>query len=124
MRHGSHAETPTVAEVVHRAAAVCDPDGEDALIAEFLLLFEDSDEPVTALAERDRTFFEAAERAEGTLPAAGAEMTAAVATYLAFRRDEIGDDDADLLRLAARAEYGERPPEEIAAWLRDAGISA
>jgi hypothetical protein len=122
MRPGSHADTPTVAEVVHRAAAVCDPDGEDALIAEFVLLFEDSDEPVTALADRDRTFFEAAERAEGTLPAAGAEMTAAVATYLAFRRDELGDDDADLMRLAARAEYGEHPPDEIAAWLRDAGV--
>ena len=123
MRPGSHAETPTVAEVVHRAAAVCDPDGEDELIAEFVLVFEDSDEPVTALEERDRTFFEAAERAEGTLPAAGVEMTAAVATYLAFRRDEIGDEDEDLLRLAARAEYGEHPPDEIADWLRDAGVS-
>jgi hypothetical protein len=123
MRPGSHADTPTVAAVVHRAAAVCDPDGQDALIAEFAVLFEDSDEPVTALEERDRMFFEAAERAEGTLPAAGVEMTAAVATYLAFRRDEIGDDDEDLLRLAARAEYGERPPDEVTDWLRDARVS-
>ncbi len=28
MRHGSHAETPTVFEVVQRAVAVCDPDGD------------------------------------------------------------------------------------------------
>jgi hypothetical protein len=123
MRHGSHAETPTVAEVVHRAVAICDPDGGDALIADFLLAYEDRDEPVTALDERDRSFFETAERLEGTLPGAGVEMAAAVATYLAFRRDEIGDDDDDLLRLAARAEYGGNPPPEIAAWLLDAGIS-
>jgi hypothetical protein len=123
MRHGSHAQTPTVAEVVHRAVAICDPDGDDALIADFLLAYEDHDEPVTTLEERDRSFFETAERLEGTLPGAGVEMAAAVATYLAFRRDEIGDDDDDLLRLAARAEYGAHPPPETAAWLLDAGIS-
>jgi hypothetical protein len=126
MRHGFHAETPTVAEVVHRAAAVCDPDDDDELIGEFLLAYEDRDEPVTALDERDRTFFETAERLEGALlegaPGAGVEMAAAVATYLAFRRDEVYDDDADLLRLAARAEYGKHPPEEIAAWLQEAGV--
>jgi hypothetical protein len=127
MRHGSHAETPTVAEVVHRAVAVCDPDDADELIGEFLLAYEDRDEPVTALDERDRTFFETAERLEGALlegapPGAGVEMAAAVATYLAFRRDEVYDDDADLLRLAARAEYGNHPPAEIAAWLQDAGV--
>lgn len=29
MRQGSHAETPTVATVVRRAVAVCDPDGDN-----------------------------------------------------------------------------------------------
>jgi len=123
MRHGSHAETPTVFEVVQRAVAVCDPDGDDELIADLLLAFEDRDEPVTARDERDRTFFETAERVAGTLPSAGVEMTAAVATYLAFRRDEFGDDDDDLLRLAARAEYGDEPPAEIRDWLRDVGVA-
>ncbi len=123
MRQGSHAETPSVADVVHRAVAACDPDDADELIADFLLAFEDRDEPVTALAERDRTFFESAQRVRGTMPAAGVEMTAAVATYLAFRRDEIDDDDDDLLRLAARAEYGDNPPEEIRDWLQEAGVA-
>jgi hypothetical protein len=50
-------------------------------------------------------------------------MAAAVATYLAFRRDEISDDDDDLLRLAARAEYGDDPPAELRDWLRDAGVT-
>jgi hypothetical protein len=123
MRPGSHAETPTVFEVVKRAAAVCDPDGDDELIADLLLAYEDRDEPVTALDERDRTFFETAERVAGVLPSAGVEIAAAVATYLTFRRDELRDDDEDLLRLAVRAEYGDEPPAEIRDWLRDAGVA-
>ena len=123
MRHGTHAETPTVFQVVKRAVAVCDPDGDDELISDFLLTFEDRDEPLTALDERDRMFFEAAERVAGALPSAGVDMTAAVATYLAFRRDELADDDGDLLRLAARAEFGDAPPGEIRAWLQSAGIA-
>lgn len=124
MRPGSHAETPSVADVVHRAVAVCDPDGDDLLITDFLVAYEDRDEPVTALEDTDRTFFETAERVQGSMPGAGVQVAAAVATYLAFRRDAVGDDDADLLRLAARAEYGDQPPDEIATWLQDAGLAA
>jgi len=123
MRPGSNAQTPSVFEVVRRAVAICDPDGDDERSAEFLLAYEDRDEPVSALAERDRTFFETAERIAGALPAAGLEMAAAVATYLAFRRDEVSDGDEHLLRLAARAEYSDDPPEEIVVWLQDAGIA-
>jgi hypothetical protein len=124
MRHGSHAQTPTVSQVVRRAVSICDPDGDDELLADFLVAHEDRDEPVTALEERDRSFFEAAERVQGSMISPGLQVAAAVATYLAFRRDEIGDDDADLLRLAARAEFGEDPPDEIATWLQDAGVQA
>jgi hypothetical protein len=123
MRPGSHSQPPTVADVVRRAVAVCDPDGDDELIVDFLLAFEDRDEPVSALDERERTFFETAERLAGELPSAGVRMTAAVCTYLAFRRDELDDQDDDLLRLAARAEYGEHPPDEIVIWLQDAGVA-
>jgi hypothetical protein len=123
MRPGSHAETPSVAEVVRRATSICDPDGADELVTDFLLAYEDSDEPVTALEGRDREFFETAERVQGTLPGAGVQIAAAVATYIAFRRDELTDDDADLLRLAARAEFGENPPEDITLWLQDAGVA-
>jgi hypothetical protein len=124
MRHGSHAETPSVFEVVQRAVAVCDADGDDELIADFLLAYEDRDEPVTALDGVDREFFETAERVAGALPSAGVQVAAAVATYLAFRRDEVVDDDDDLLRLAARAEFGDNPPDEIRDWLDDAGVTA
>ena len=123
MRPGSHAETPSVAEVVRRAAVICDPDGDDDLVTDFLLAYEDRDEPVSALEGRDREFFETAERVQGSMPGASVQMAAAVATYIAFRRDELTDDDADLLRLAARAEFGENPPEEITLWLQDAGVA-
>ena len=123
MRQGSRSQTPTVAEVVRRAVEICDPDGDDPLVVDFLLAYEDRYEPVTALEERERTFFETAERVQGSMPGAGVQVAAAVATYLAFRRDEVGDDDADVLRLAARAEYNDHPPEEIAAWLQDAGVA-
>src|SRR5215218_7686452 len=121
MRNGSHAETPSVFDVVQRAVAVCDADGDDELIADFLLAYEDRDEPVTGLDGVEREFFETAERVAGAMPSAGVQVAAAVATYLAFRRDQVVDDDDDLLRLAARAEFGDNPPEEIRDWLDDAG---
>lgn len=122
MRSGSHTETPSVAEIVRRAAAICDADGTDELVTDFLLAYEDDDAPVNSLEGRDREFFETAERVQGSMPGTSVQMAAAVATYIAFRRDELGDDDGDLLRRAARAEFGQSPPDEITAWLRDAGV--
>jgi hypothetical protein len=49
-------------------------------------------------------------------------MAIAVATYLAFRRDEIDQDPQDLLRLAARAEYDGQPPDNVRAWLEAQGV--
>jgi hypothetical protein len=51
------------------------------------------------------------------------QMAGAVILYLAHRRDELHDDDADILRLAARAEYKGDPPEFIADWLGDRGVT-
>jgi hypothetical protein len=50
-------------------------------------------------------------------------MAVAVATYLAFRRDELDDDREELLRLAARAEYDGHPPDNVRAWLDQQGVS-
>jgi len=124
MRPGTHAETPSVADVVRRAVAICDPDGSDELVTDFMLAYEDRDEPVTAIEGRDREFFETAERVRGVLPGTAVQTAAAVATYLAFRRAAVGDDDSDLLRLAARAEFGDDLPGDIALFLQDAGVSA
>ncbi len=122
MRPADRRTTPSVFEVVQRAVEICDPDGHDDALADFLQAFEDRDEPATALgADRDREFFETAERVQGDLPDAALVMAAAVATYLSFRRDEIDDDPDDILRLAARAEFENVPPD-VADWLADAGV--
>jgi hypothetical protein len=123
MRPGSHAQTPSVFEVVRRAVGICDPDATDEPVADFLLAYEDRDEPVTALGDREREFYETAERIAGALPAPALQVAAAVATYLAFRRDELGENDEELLLLAARAEYGENPPQQIVDWLAAAGVA-
>ena len=44
----AHSGTPSLAQVVHRAVEVCDPDGTSHAAADFSERFEDRDEPVTA----------------------------------------------------------------------------
>jgi hypothetical protein len=125
VRRGSQQRIPTVAEVVRRAVDVCEREGDLDGLAAFLQRYEDRDEPVTALGPgREREFFEQEGRLEGQDPEPSLAMAAAVATYLAFRRDEVADDDEHLLRLAARAEFGREPPAYIADWLALRGIDA
>jgi hypothetical protein len=116
-------EPLTVAEAVQRAAEVADPSGVDADIGDFVLYLEDADEPITAVADLSDRLEEARRSVdpEGDLP--GVTMTAAVANYLAYRRDELDDRREDLLRLAARAEFeGGQPPDEVAEWLAGRGV--
>ncbi len=116
-------EPLTVADAVKRAAEVADPSGVDADIGDFVLYLEDSDEPITAVANLSDRLEEARRSVdpEGDLPAV--TMTAAVANYLAYRRDELDDRPEDLLRLAARAEFeGGQPPDEVADWLVAQGV--
>ena len=49
MRPGAPQEVPTLADVVHRATAACDPQGSNPLVADLLARFEDANEPVTAV---------------------------------------------------------------------------
>ena len=49
-------------------------------------------------------------------------MAAAVAVYLAHRRDELREEPVHVLRMAARAEFDGQPPENVANWLESAGI--
>ncbi len=84
-------EPLTVAGAVQRAAEVSDPSGVDADIGDFVLYLEDADEPITAVADLSDRLEEARRSVdpEGDLP--GVTMTAAVANYLAYRRDELDD---------------------------------
>jgi hypothetical protein len=114
----------TVSQVVHRAVEVCDPSGTDTDLADLFIRFEDADEPVTAVEDMEQRMAEAAGALdpEGDIPSL--QMAAAVATYLAFRRDQLDEDGEELLTHAARAEFNGNPPPAVANWLEEQGVSA
>ena len=109
----------TLAEVVRRAAAIVDPDGEDAAVAEFEQRYEDDDQPVRGLLDRlpERVRW----GADDDPPVVVAQ---ALVLYLAHRLDQFEDDPEDLLVRATRAEFSGEPPEAVADWLADQGIDA
>ncbi|MCW2989648.1 MAG: hypothetical protein JWM73_242 [Solirubrobacterales bacterium] len=123
MKHGDIQQTPTVFEAVQKAVSVVDPDADQGT-EDFLLRFEDRDEPIAGLQETIEQQVDEAVGAidpDGTDPAI--QMCGAVVTYLAFRRDEITDVREDVLRLAARAEFADGVPEHVRAWLEDEGVA-
>ena len=98
-----------------------DPSGEFG-VGDVLQKVEDSDEPITALEDVDGTLAELKGFFDPQDEDPAVMMTFAVATYLAFRRDELDDDPGSLLRLAARAEYDGNPPDNVRAWLDQQGV--
>jgi hypothetical protein len=113
--------TPTLFEVVHRGVEVADPSGQFG-VADLLPAVEDADEPVTGHGDIEQELAELKGRIDPQDEDPAVMMAIAVATYLAFRRDEIDDDPSDLLRLAARAEYDGKPPDNVRAWLEEQGV--
>jgi hypothetical protein len=114
--------TPTLSEVVRRAVEIVEPDGVTGDMERFWLEFEDRDEPISAVDDLQTEVLDVARRgAEGVLDP-GVWMAAAVTTYLGFRRDQVDDDDDEVLRLAARAEFHGNPPPEVAEWLEERGV--
>jgi hypothetical protein len=124
MRKAEYRQTPTLFEVVRRATEIVDPSGVEDAPAELLRRFEDRDEPVWDPAEAEDGIAEAKGAIDPQDEDPVAMMTAAVATYLAYRRDELDDDREQLLALAARAEYDGNPPEPVASWLAEQGLEA
>ncbi len=114
----------TLSQIVRRVAEIVDPDDDDAIIGDFERVFEDADEPVSGVLDdlEERVGAVLAELdpavANGSLSMAGA-----LTIYLGFRRDEVDGDDAELIRLAARAEWAGGPPAVVEDWLRDRGLS-
>ncbi|MBV9194010.1 MAG: hypothetical protein JO168_07665 [Solirubrobacterales bacterium] len=112
----------TLAEVVRRAVEVCD-DGSSEGLDDLLLRFEDADEPISSVADVEQRLDEALGPVDADEDDAPLTMARAVVTYLAYRRDEIDAAPVELLRLAARAEFDDHPPEHVAQWLALQGIS-
>src|SRR3954464_11481111 len=94
----------TLAEVVKVACEVADPTGADDRVTELLTRFEDRDEPVTTVADVEEEMAEARRIIDPEGDSDALRTAVAVATYLAFRRDEINDDPDGLIRRALAAE--------------------
>jgi len=109
-------------DVAKRAVEACDPQASDGALGDFLAQFEDEDEPVTSVENLEERVAIASEGVDADVSDPAVQMAGATILYLAHRRDELRDNDEDILRLAARAEYKGDPPEFIANWLADRGI--
>ena len=115
--------SPTLSQLVHRAVAICDPDGADEDLVEFLLRFEDADEPVSAIVDGiEQRMAEAAGALDPQEDAPALQVASAVVVYLAHRRDELEDDADTVLRLAARSEWNGQPPAAVENWLDEVGL--
>jgi len=116
-------EPVTLSEVVQRAVVVVDPDGHEGL-DDFLERFADDDEPLSSV-RADIVRQRIAEGVGALDPQeedGAVQMAGAVATYLAYRRDEVDVEAGALLELAARAEFEGDPPDVVRRWLADTGI--
>jgi hypothetical protein len=123
VRPGEPEHVVTLSEIVHKAVTVVDPTGSEGL-DDFLERFEDADEPLSA-AQADGVAQRIAEGAGALDPQEedpAVQMAAAVATYLGYRRDAVGDEPGVLLELAARASFDGKPPDGVRAWLAERGI--
>ena len=113
----------TLAQLVHRAAEITDPEGADDDVVQLAQRFEDADWPVSGILETiEQRMAEAAGTLDPQEDSPGLQVAAAVAVYLAHRRDQLEEDPGHVLRMAARAEFDGNPPEHVAQWLQTAGI--
>jgi hypothetical protein len=113
----------TLAQLVHRAVAICDPDGADDDLSELLRRLEDADQPAAGLVEGiEQRMAEEVGVLDPQEESGPLQIASAVVVYLAHRRDETEDDPLDVLRLAARAEFAGHPPPPVAEWLEEAGV--
>jgi hypothetical protein len=110
-------------EVVKRASQVVDPDDEDAVVGDFELAFEDADEPVTALDDVEDRVADVLARLDPAVANGSLSMAAAITVYLSYRRDELHAAPEELIRLAARAEFGHELPTVVRDWLDERDIS-
>ena len=116
-------EPVTLSETVHRAVIVVDPEG-GAGLEDLLARFEDDDEPLDSTSAQiaEQRIAEEAGKLDPEAEDPAVQMAAAVATYLAYRRDELDEEPRTLLELAARAEFEGHPPEGVEDLLAERGV--
>jgi hypothetical protein len=112
----------TLFDVASRAVAVCDQSGVDADLGEFLERFEDADVPIADPATvRDRIYEQVGaldpQEEDGPI-----QLATAIAVYLCFRRDQLDDPPAQLIRLAVAAEFHDDLPDVVEEYLMESGV--
>lgn len=108
----------TLSQLVRRAAEIVDPNNEDTVVGEFEQRFEDADEPVTGFENLEERIEFGADEDPSVV------VAQAVVLYLAHRRDEVGEDDDDIISLAVRAEFEGNPPQSVLDWMAERGVRA
>ena len=113
----------TLSEIVHRAVVIADPDGSEGL-EDLLERFEDDDEPLgsTTAEIAEQRIAEAVGALDPQEEDPAVQVAGALATYLAYRRDEVDEEPHELMRLATRAEFDGSPPEAVREWLAGRGV--
>src|SRR5512133_1824007 len=114
----------TLAAIVHRAVVAVDPEG-DRGIEDLMERFEDDDEPVGSYGAEiaAQRIAEEAGKLDPQAEDPAVQLAAAVATYLAFRRDEVDEEPRALLELAARAEFEGQRPAGVDELLAERGVT-
>jgi hypothetical protein len=109
-------EPVTLSETVHRAVIVVDPEG-GAGLEDLLARFEDDDEPLdsTSAEIAEQRIAEEAGKLDPEAEDPAVQMAAAVATYLAYRRDELDEEPRTLLELAGSAALRGAPTRPLPA---------
>jgi hypothetical protein len=112
----------SLSEVVRRAAEIVDPDDDDAAVGDFQLAFEDDDEPVRAIDDVESRVATVLADLDPAVANGSLSMAGAITIYLSYRRDELHAAPAELIRLAARAEWGKELPTVVQDWLAERGL--
>jgi hypothetical protein len=111
-----------MAEATHRAVEVC-ADPASPGLDQLLERFQDDDEPISAIEDVEERLIQALGPPELDDEDPALTMARAVVVYLAHRRDALNTEPTELLRLAVRAEFHNEPPEPVARWLDDQGLT-
>jgi hypothetical protein len=121
LKPGDRTPIPTIAQVVERATAICDPTGTDTAVRALYDAFEDDERPSTAPEDLAAELGETVRAVdpEGDSPAA--LMAVASAVWLATNMDQ-AERHEHVLREAARLRYGTDAPATVADWLAERQI--
>jgi hypothetical protein len=121
VRTGDRQPIPTVSEAVREAAAICDPNGDDAAVRGLIDSFEDDDRPVTAVGDFEETLASVERGIDPDQDTPAAQMTVAAAIWLSTNPDQEHHHREHVLREASRLYFHDEPPPDVAEWLREAG---